>query len=70
MASRQLASKPAHHKQRVARSSPIFQISVVNGTGGCSTLPIILCKHAYCNCAQQMHNEVQACTSLGIWWHH
>ena len=24
---RQLTSKPAHHKQRVARSSPIFQIS-------------------------------------------
>ena len=25
----QLASKPAHHKQRVARSSPIFQVSDV-----------------------------------------
>ena len=27
---RQLASKPAHHKPRVARSSPIFQISACN----------------------------------------
>ena len=27
---RQLASKPAHHKQGVARSSPIFEISESN----------------------------------------
>ena len=32
---RRLASKPDHHKQRVARSSPIFQISRYSGLSRC-----------------------------------
>ena len=35
---RQLASKPAHHKQRVACSSPIFQISDEDSFSACFTL--------------------------------